>query len=90
MVEHGVEAFEEEQKARENLLKEMLTEFNDGRSKSYYCIAATVLTTNELQATLTAAKSQISSKSQKEKAKIMRSLLDKIAAERGYLLKLRK
>ena len=37
---------------RENLLKEILKEFNEGRSKSYYCIAATVMEVNELEQAL--------------------------------------
>lgn len=40
---HGINEFEKMQKQREYLLKEILKDFNDGRSKSYYCIAATVL-----------------------------------------------
>lgn len=31
------------------LLKEILKEFNEGRSKSYYCIAVTVMGINELE-----------------------------------------
>jgi hypothetical protein len=88
--EHGIDAFEEQQKVREHLLKEMLLEFNDGRSKSYYCIAATVLDVDELQAALTKAKAQTSGMTQKEKTKILHSVLDQIADEKGYLLKLRK
>jgi len=53
---NGVSEFEKQQKIREQLLKEMLREFNDGRSKSYYCIASTVLQIDELQDILTKAK----------------------------------
>jgi hypothetical protein len=88
--EHGVDAFEEQQKFRAQLLREMLLGFNDGRSKSYYCIAATVMRADELQAVLAKAKAQTSGMPQKEKAKILHSLLDCIAVEKGYLLKIRK
>jgi acyl-CoA reductase-like NAD-dependent aldehyde dehydrogenase len=68
----------------------MLAEFNDGRSKSYYCIAATVLEINELHQALRAAKERTKDVALKEKAKTLHSILDQIAKEKGYLLKLRK
>jgi hypothetical protein len=45
----SVEEFEKEQLIREQLLKEMLQEFNEGRSKTLYCIASTVLEIEELE-----------------------------------------
>ena len=47
--EHGVEKFDKLQMKREALLRDMLRDFNEGRSKSYYCIAATVMETGELR-----------------------------------------
>jgi hypothetical protein len=88
--EHGVEEFEQQQKTREALLKEMLQTFNDGRSKSYYCIAATVLEVDELQEVLEKAKEQSKDMPLKEKSKIIHSLLENISSEKGYLLRLRK
>jgi hypothetical protein len=90
ILKHGEGAFEDNQKIRENLLKEMLEEFDNGRSKSYYCIAATVLEIDELQEALIKAKDQSKGMLQKEKAKVMHSILDAIASQKGYLLKLRK
>jgi hypothetical protein len=88
--EHGVEEFENQQKIRESLLNEMLKNFNDGRSNNYYCIAATVLKIDELQDILHRAKEQSKNLQLKEKAKLMHSMLDLKAKEKGYLLKLRK
>ena len=68
----------------------MLREFNDGRSKSYYCIAATVLKIDELQDILNKARQQSKGMTPKEKAKVMHSMLELISNDRGYLLKLRK
>ncbi len=90
IIEHGLPEFEKYQKMRENFLEEMLQEFDDGRSKSYYCIAATVLEVDELQEALTMAKDQSRGMPLKEKAKIMHSMLENISAQKGYLLKLRK
>ena len=68
----------------------MLNEFNEGRSKSYYCIAATVLETDELQEALKKAKEISSSLTIKEKSKLLHSIIDEIAKQKKYYLKLRK
>jgi hypothetical protein len=86
----GVAKFERQQQIREQLLKEMLREFNEGRSKSCYCIAATVLEIDELQNLLDRAKEQSKDMQLKDKAKVMHAMLDHIGKEKGYLLKLRR
>lgn len=88
--EHGVAEFEKEQKIREHFLEEMLQHFNDGRSKSYYCIASTVMKIDELKDALTKARIQSRNLQPNEKAKVMHSILDSVSKEKGYLLKLRK
>jgi len=87
---HGIEAFEETQEKRCRLLEEMLAEFDDGRSKSYYCIAATVMEPEELARALARAKAATAGRTPKEKAKVMRGILEDIAMEKGYGLALRK
>ncbi len=87
---NGVTAFEKLQKVREKLLKEMLREFNEGRSKSYYCIAATVLEIEELKKALNEARKDYAGLEIKSKSKILHSILDKIAEQKKYCLKLRK
>lgn len=87
---HGLAEFRRSQKVREKLLKKMLDQFNEGRSKSYYCIAATVLKINELEKAVAEAKSKSRGLDIKEKAKLLHSVLDNIAMENDYYLKLRK
>lgn len=87
---NGIVEFENEQKTREQLLREMLAEFNEGRSKTYYCIAATVLETKELRQALNEAKKQTQRFDLKEKSRILHSILDGIAEKKHYCLKLRK
>ncbi|HCJ66041.1 MAG TPA: hypothetical protein DHV62_01615 [Elusimicrobia bacterium] len=87
---NGIAEFEKLQKVREKLLKEMLKEFNEGRSKSYYCIAATVLEIEELKKALNEAKRNSLGLDIKDKSKIFHSILDKIAEHKKYCLKLRK
>jgi hypothetical protein len=87
---NGVAEFERDQKDREQLLKEMLRDFNEGRSKSYYCIAATVFDIEELRGVLSQAKRQSSGLDIKGKSKILHSILDDIARKKAYYLRLRK
>jgi len=75
---------------REELLKEMLQEFNEGRSKSYYCIAATVLDIDELKMALDEAMKVSGEMDIKRRSGCLHSILDEIAGQKGYYLKLRK
>ena len=52
---NGFDAYWRQQREREDILKEMLANFNEGRSKSYYCIAATVMEIGELKEALASA-----------------------------------
>lgn len=86
----GVDEFEKLQKVREQLLKEMLQEFNEGRLKSYYCIASTVLEIEELKGALDKAKNGSDGSNIKDRSRLLHSLLDEIAAQKNHYLKIRK
>ncbi len=93
--EHGLPKFLEQQKQRIALLERMLAEFNEGRSKSMYCIAATLLSLEKLAAALTEAENQIRDKGiapsdQKGKAQVLHEILNALASQDGIELKLRK
>ncbi len=88
--QYGADEFAKDQKVRGQLLGEMLEGFNEGRSKSYYCIAATVLTIDELRLAFREAKKEAGSLSVQEKARFLHSRLDEIAKQKNYCLKLRK
>jgi len=88
--ENGVEKFEEVQKEREQLLTQMLNEFNEGRSRSYYCIAATVLRIEELKEAIDKTSKESTGLNIKARSKVMHSVLDAIANKNNYCLKLRK
>ena len=88
---NGLIKFQEQQKIREQLLKDMLSEFNEGRSKSYYCIVATVFDIDGLKNAIKEAKTRSKDiKDIKQKSKLMHSILDEIAGKKGYILKIRK
>ena len=88
--ENGVDNFEEVQKLREQLLGQMLSEFNEGRSKSYYCIAATILGIEELEEVIGKACKESNGLDIRGKSKVMHSMLDSIASKNKYYIRLRK
>jgi hypothetical protein len=90
MLKNGLDEFDRLQKVREGLLKEMLQEFNEGRSKTCYCIAATVLEIAELDAVLQRARESSHGLDVKGKARVLHAALDDVAEKKQYFLKLRK
>jgi len=87
---NGMEQFEKQQKTKENLLRAILAEFNEGRSKTFYCTAATVLEIDELESVLENARAKSKGLDIREKSEVMHSLLNEIANNKDYSLKLRK
>jgi hypothetical protein len=88
--DNGIDEFKKVQEHRELLLKKMLTGFNEGRSKSYYCIAASVMEIGELENALSQAEKESETSDLIERAKILHGILDEIAGRKMYFLKLRK
>jgi len=89
-----LEEFIEQQGKRIGLLKTMLEEFDDGRSKSYYCIATALLPVTVLEESMRRAQGQIKpdkakSGDVKARAGILKGFLDDCAAKTGVELKLR-
>ncbi len=87
---YGLVVFENTQKIKETILQSMLDNFNEGRSKRYYCTTATVMMINELRIALYQAQKESQGMNIKEKSKVLHSILDKIATKENYNLKLRK
>ena len=92
--EQGLEKFLKQQKKRIALLERMLKDFDDGRSKSFYCIAATLLPVVELESLLGEAGRKLKADKIKDgdtvtKTIILRQLLNDFAAKGGVELKLR-
>ncbi|KUO76398.1 MAG: hypothetical protein APF77_06785 [Clostridia bacterium BRH_c25] len=87
---NGIEQFVELQNMKEEILKEMLDNFNEGRSKSYYCIATTVMEVKELKDAVVRAKEDSYGLEIKNKSKVLHKILDEIAEKKKYNLRLRK
>jgi hypothetical protein len=90
ILKNGIEGFEKEQIVRENLLKEMLQAFNEGRSKTFYCIASTIIEVEELENALNQAQKQSEGLDVKGKSQVLHQILNEIAERKNYCLKLRK
>ncbi len=86
----GISAFVEDQIEREQLLKAMLAEFNEGRSKSFYSIVATIMDIQEIRQAVARARNESVGKDIKGRSKALHLIFDEIAEEKKYNLRLRK
>jgi hypothetical protein len=88
-----LETFLEQQHKRIHFLEFALNDCNEGRSKSFYCLASALLSVTVLECSETTAKQKITKekvRNIKEKSKLLKDLLKKGAREAGVELKLRK
>ena len=76
----GIDEFIRQQRERISFLEIALEHYNDGRSKNLYCIAATLLSIEDLEKALTFA----------ENGESLKAVLNRFADEEGQELKLRK
>lgn len=85
---NGIAPFIDQQKIRIEILKILLTNFNDGRSKSFYCIACALLPLDKLQEVLRFTHSLNNRLEPKEKSKLTKEYCLKIAGSLNIDLKL--
>jgi len=93
--EYGIAKFMEQQELRIKMLQGMLENYNDGRSKTLYCLAATLLSSYGLnkalaEADLVVQLEGVGENDLKNRAKILKSILTRQAGEEGGVLKMRK
>jgi hypothetical protein len=92
---NGIEEFIKQQEKRIKLLEIMLDKFNEGRSKSFFCIATALLPLDDLKLAMKKSNEEIQSEGielndLKSKSKILRTYLNQYASKRNIQLKLRK
>ncbi len=78
--EHGIGKFVELQRKRIDLLEAMINDFDDGRSKSFYCKRAALLDVSRLRNSIDMAYRQIEQKQinpndAKKRAKMLKTIL---------------
>jgi len=89
--EHGIKEFIDQQKTRIKLLERMIENFDDGRSRSFFCKAACLLDLTSLESSLNKEIQKIKTDNikmddTKVKAKILKENLKKIAFKKGVEL----
>lgn len=87
----GIKAYAEELNQKMKLLAILLQEYDDGRHKSFFCLAVNLLQWQEIQAVV----GQLAAETRpehapKEKAATATRLLENVAAKRNIELRLRK
>ena len=88
---YGIEEFAKQEKVRVDFLDHLLEHFDDGRSRSFYCIACQLISLEDLKSALAEAEAEMSKSTDiKEKAKLVRVAISHLAETLGINLKLRK
>lgn len=88
----GTEAYREEQTEKVEILKDLLENYNDGRKKTFFCLAVNLLELDDLQTVMRQMKKEELEKnfSVKEKACYLTGLFQKAASQKNIILKLRR
>ena len=92
---HGLETFIKQQRKRVELLEKMLKNYDDGRSKSFYCIATALLPITDLEISLERTEQRlkvdkIDLDNKRIKSKVLKEFLNESAVRNKVELKLRK
>ncbi len=90
--EIGIDIYNFEQKEKMRILDYLLSNFNDGRKKTFFCVAVNLLELSELQEALNQIKSNESLfvMTEKERCSYVADVFRKIADRRNVELKLHK
>jgi len=91
----GLEVWLEEQRERRLLVEELLTNYNEGRSMSFYCLACTLMPPNLVSKAVDEAReilinNQVDDSDIKAKAKTVKLVIQDLAAQCGIDLRPRK
>ena len=87
----GLPAYESELNIKIKILEELLENYDDGRRKSFYCLAVNLLEQNDIDSVMTQIKDKVDPQAAlKEKASTAAGLFNAMADEKGIVLKLRK
>jgi hypothetical protein len=92
---YGIEKYIEKQNIRINILEKILSEYNDGKSKNYFCIAVALLDIKYLNDSIRKAENKIKKENimendLKNKANILKNILSEYAEKNNIEIKLQK
>lgn len=88
--EIGMEAYCKEQHKKAEILKTLLSDYNDGRRKTFYCVAVNLLPLQDIENVMKQVIEDASLNTIKEKAEKIASLFQDLAVRHELILKLRK
>lgn len=88
----GIEDYNREQLRKSEILQILLSEYNDGRRKTFFCLAINLIPLPDIEKIMNEAANHtsLSELNLKEKAEYIVSLFQNFAAQEGLVLKLRK
>lgn len=88
---NGIAKWSRQQQDKIDFLKTLLENYNDGRTKGFYCLSVQLLPLDRLQAALAQVKQSMTPQlTPKDKARLVRAAFDGLAATSSVELKLRK
>ncbi len=92
MQEIGIEAYNQELTRKSEILHTLLAEYNDGRRKSFYCLAVNLLPLPKIETIMEELASDLplNALPLKEKAAYVAALFENDASQERLVLKLRK
>ena len=90
--EIGIEAYNQELTRKSAILQTLLAEFNDGRRKTFYCVAVNLLSLDQVESIMEQAADHpaLDALPIKDKATYVVALFENEASRDGIMLKLRK
>ncbi len=89
--EHGIEEFARLEMEKQEFLEYLLANYDEGRSKSFYCTTSQLVPLSKLKEALKEAEAEIARDAPlKEKARALRALISGMADGLGIDLRLRK
>jgi hypothetical protein len=87
----GMDAYEQELNEKVGILETLLTEYDDGRRKSFFCLAVNLLELQEIKIVMERLANDITADAlTKERAVAATSVFEEMAGQRSISLKLRK
>lgn len=87
----GIDAYHALLQEKIEALKTLLSDYNDGRHKSFYCLAVSLLELDDIKDIMAKLAADVPAETPpKERAKLAAGLFHETAAQRGITLKLRK
>ncbi len=89
--ESGIEEFARQEIEKQEFLEYLIDNYDEGRSKSFYCTACQLLPLDKLREALAEAEAEMPEVADvKEKARLVRAAINKLAGSMKIDLKLRK